>query len=99
MSKNEAREQAILSSLDASVSKRRQLSNDMIAARTGKENTEREMEEIIRDIREEFAVESIDDFRKSYFQELESNEKKVAEFAELLDQCAKAKEEVEAEFE
>lgn len=97
MATYEEREHNVRSEMDDSIRAWRQLVNDAIAAKTSLENTQREMDEILTEIKNEFNVKTIEEFRSLYETELQGNEKKVAEFKQILDQCQKAKEEVEVD--
>lgn len=61
--------------------------NQKIAARTGIESAQREMDEIMEEIRSTLNVQSIDELRKKYVEGLEENERLVRQLQEALDRC------------
>lgn len=86
----EQREASTRDQLDRLTKRWRKLQGDQIAARTAKENADREIQEILAEAKEAFGTDEIDQLRTQYLEGLETNEAEVAAFGEKLAQCEAA---------
>src|SRR5690625_540257 len=95
MSDFEQRERATRQAMEKLRRQWQEKNNERIAAQTGIESAEREMQEILEEVRASMNVESIDELRRQYLEGLERNEALVQELEAALARCEEMQRELE----
>lgn len=98
MSDFETRERAARQKMEELRRKWQEKNHQRIAAHTAIENAEREMNEILEEVRERFEVKDIAALRDLYLKSLETNEATVAQLQESLDACEASQQQLKEEL-